>query len=80
MQATVHQFDPDTTSGLVVTDEGLLLPFGAQAFASSGLRLLRPGQRLTVELTDEDGRSTVQALRLGTVGSVGGQAPARPRS
>ena len=50
MQATVHDFDAATGSGSVLLDDGTRLPFAGPAFASSGLRLLRVGQRLTVEL------------------------------
>ena len=60
MQATVHTFDPDTGAGSVLTDDGTRLAFAADAFAGSGLRLLRPGQRLTVEVRDDE----VVALRL----------------
>ena len=74
MQATVHEFDQDARCGRVVTDDGLLIPFGAQAFAASGLRLLRPGQRLTVEVTESHGARLVHALRLGNVGTPGGQS------
>ena len=40
------------------------MPFDAEAFARSGLRLLRPGQRLTVELSSRDGALRVTALRI----------------
>ncbi|MEZ5116226.1 MAG: hypothetical protein R2737_08160 [Candidatus Nanopelagicales bacterium] len=60
--ATCQDFRPDTGSGRVVLDDGRSLPFATEAFAASGLRLLRPGQRLEVEL-DAD-RLTVTALRL----------------
>jgi 2-phospho-L-lactate guanylyltransferase len=70
MQATVHRFDPATHDGALLTDDGLVLRFDADAFSASGLRHLRVGQRLTVRL-DEDGR--VAALRLGTVGAPTGQ-------
>jgi hypothetical protein len=68
MQATVHRFDPATRSGTVVTDDGLLVPFGAAAFAASRLRHVRTGQRLTVvvEGTGPDGE--VVSMSLGTVG------------
>ncbi len=65
MQATVHRFDPGEGTGALVDDAGAVLPFGADAFARSGLRHLRVGQRLTVE-TDGSGRVT--ALRLGRIG------------
>ena len=60
MQATVHTFDPDTGAGSVLTDDGTRLPFAPPAFEGSGLRLLRAGQRLTVEVRDDE----VVALRL----------------
>lgn len=69
MQATVHRFDPQTGAGAVVTDTGEVIPFGPEALAGSGLRHLRPGQRLTVHLVDPPERR-VGVLRLGTVGVV----------
>ncbi|MDQ1294729.1 MAG: hypothetical protein QG608_2614 [Actinomycetota bacterium] len=81
MQATVHHFDPATASGTVVTDAGVLVPFDRDAFATSGLFTLRPGQRLTLRVSgradghDPDAR--VIALGLGTVGRIP-EDPARP--
>jgi 2-phospho-L-lactate/phosphoenolpyruvate guanylyltransferase len=60
VQATVHQFDVTTGAGSVLLDDGTRLPFAAPAFEDSGLRLLRPGQRLTVEVRDNE----VVGLRL----------------
>jgi 2-phospho-L-lactate guanylyltransferase len=65
MQATVHSFDPETRSGSVLSDEGLRLPFVAETFDESGLRLLRSGQRLTVEVEND----VVVALRIVGIGS-----------
>ena len=48
MQATVRSFDPATRSGSVFLDDGTVTAFGPAAFAGSGLRLLRPGQRVTI--------------------------------
>jgi 2-phospho-L-lactate/phosphoenolpyruvate guanylyltransferase len=48
MQATVRSFDPATRSGTVFLDDGTVARFGAAAFAGSGLRLLRPGQRVAI--------------------------------
>lgn len=56
MQATVFSHEPDGTV-VLVTDDGRRMPAGGSAFAGSGLRDLRPGQRLSVEAT-EDGRVT----------------------
>jgi cold shock CspA family protein len=45
MQATVLTFEDDG-SGTVVFDDGGRAAFAAEAFARSGLRFLRPGQRV----------------------------------
>lgn len=50
MQATVRSFDPDSRSGELLLDDGSPLSFATQAFDRSGLRLLRLGQRVRVEL------------------------------
>jgi cold shock CspA family protein len=49
MQGTIATFDPDTRSGTLLLDDGSELGFGSEAFQRSGLRLLRLGQRVTVE-------------------------------
>ena len=50
MQATVASFDPDSGSGSVLTDDGRRVAFDPAAFAAGGLRLLRPGQRVRMEV------------------------------
>lgn len=57
MQGTVATFDSEQRSGTLLLDDGTELAFGAEAFGRSGLRLLRLGQRLTVQ-TDGSGRVT----------------------
>ena len=54
MQGTVASFDPSEHNGVVLLDDGTPVPYGANAFAASGLRLLRLGQRVRLE-TDEQG-------------------------
>ena len=46
MQGTVATFDERTGAGSVVLDDGTAVEFPGAAFAASGLRLLRPGQRV----------------------------------
>ena len=60
MQASVHEFDSATGAGSVLLDDGVRLPFDADAFERSGLRHLRVGQRLSIDT--DDGR--VVALRI----------------
>ena len=55
MQATVATYDEATRSGTVLLDDGTELGFDGVAFAASGLRLLRFGQRVTLD-RDPDGR------------------------
>lgn len=64
VQATVHRFDRESRSGSVLADDGVLLSFDGAAFDRSGLRLLRVGQRLTVEVVD----SKVRSLHIVGVG------------
>jgi 2-phospho-L-lactate guanylyltransferase len=52
MQASVHEFDRTTGAGSVLLDDGTRLPFSTETFERSGLRLLRVGQRLTVDVDD----------------------------
>ena len=49
MQGTVATFDPESHTGTLLLDDGTELPFPAGAFARSGLRLLRLGQRVRIE-------------------------------
>lgn len=50
MQATVYTYDSETRAGSVLLDDGTPLPFDAAAFDAGGLRLLRPGQRVRIEV------------------------------
>ena len=49
MQGTVATFDPQSHAGTLLLDDGSEIPFPAEAFRRSGLRLLRLGQRVGVE-------------------------------
>ncbi|KRE38531.1 hypothetical protein ASG73_06270 [Janibacter sp. Soil728] len=66
MQATVFSHAPDSPT-VVVTDDGLRLQAQPHVFAASGLRFVRPGQR--VSITVEDGVVT----RLWIVGIGDGE-------
>jgi 2-phospho-L-lactate guanylyltransferase len=54
VQGTVATYDPDSRNGTVLLDDGTEVAFDAAAFATSGLRQLRLGQRLRLVL-DADG-------------------------
>lgn len=71
MQATVHAFDEAAGTGTVITDDGVVLPFDLPAFLRSGLRRLRVGQRLDVQLADAGGGpARVAEMWLGSLGQV----------
>lgn len=67
MQGTVHTFDAATGSGTVLLDDGSPLPFPASAFEASGLRLLRPGQRVRLKVEGEGPARTVIFLTIATL-------------
>ena len=67
----MHSFDPATGDGSVLLDDGRRVPFDGSVFARSGLRLLRTGQRVTIELSGEamtDETSPLTVHRLGIRG------------
>jgi hypothetical protein len=64
VQATVRSFDPHTQDGELLLDDGSPLSFSARAFAASGLRLLRLGQRVRVDL---DASGEVTRVTLATL-------------
>jgi cold shock CspA family protein len=49
MQGTVARFDETSHAGTVLLDDGTRVDFPGTAFAASGLRLLRLGQRVRLE-------------------------------
>lgn len=63
MQGTVFTFDEQTQEGSVVLDSGSRIDFDAAAFATSGLRLLRPGQRVRFDV-DGDHITALTILTL----------------
>ena len=79
MQATVHRFDPDSGSGEVIRDNGTVVPFAPSVFAASGLRHLRVGQRLSVDIdstpeADPQNESIPRVQRIWIVG-IGDDQP-----
>ncbi len=67
MQATVSAYDAGTRSGRVLLDDGVELAFPAEALVGTGLRLLRPGQRVRLTTTGEGAALTVTSLQILTL-------------
>jgi cold shock CspA family protein len=51
MQASVHRYHDENGSGSVLLDDGREIPFDGKVMDASGLRHLRPGQRVSIEMT-----------------------------
>lgn len=67
MQATSYTYDPETRSGSVLLDDGTPMPFGADAFDAGGLRLLRVGQRVRIEVEGEGEERRITLVTLQTL-------------
>jgi len=63
VQGTVATYDAENRSGSVLLDDGTRLAFAGTALEGTGLRLLRSGQRVRLELEGEVVRR-VQLLTL----------------
>jgi 2-phospho-L-lactate/phosphoenolpyruvate guanylyltransferase len=69
VQATVRSFDPTTRSGTVLLDDGVELTYDRPAFDAGGVRLLRVGQRVRIELAGDAGARRVTFLTVATLPS-----------
>ena len=67
MQATSYTYDPETRSGSVLLDDGTPLPFDAAGVRRGRLRLLRPGQRVRIEIEGEGDERRVTLVTLQTL-------------
>ncbi|GAA0480727.1 MULTISPECIES: hypothetical protein [Streptomyces] len=66
MQATAYTYDADHRTGSVLLDDGTPLPFDTAAFDAGGLRLLRPGQRVRIDVTGEGEARRITLITLQT--------------
>jgi cold shock CspA family protein len=67
MQATAYTYDAETRSGSVLLDDGTPLQFDAAAFDAGGLRLLRPGQRVRIEVEGAKDSPRITLVTLQTL-------------
>ncbi|MEV0265298.1 hypothetical protein AB0I49_28735 [Streptomyces sp. NPDC050617] len=74
MQATAYTYDFETRSGSVLLDDGTPLPFDAAAFDAGGLRLLRPGQRVRIEVAAAESEAAVEKAPEKSAGSGSGES------
>ncbi|MET9761690.1 hypothetical protein ABZ016_21950 [Streptomyces sp. NPDC006372] len=67
MQATAYTYDPESRSGQVLLDDGTPVPFDAAAFEAGGLRLLRAGQRVRIEVEGSGDTLRITLVTLQTL-------------
>ncbi|HEY6740343.1 MAG TPA: hypothetical protein VI076_15975 [Actinopolymorphaceae bacterium] len=67
MQATVRSYDPGTRAGTVLLDDGVEVPYDGTALELAGLRHLRIGQRVQVELAGRGADTVVARLSVYTL-------------
>lgn len=63
----MRTFNPVTRSGTVLLDDGHEVGYDAVAFDAGGVRLLRVGQRVRVEVHDDGGVARVTYLTIATL-------------
>jgi cold shock CspA family protein len=65
-QATVKTYDSLTRTGTLVSDDGSNeYTIDAAALDSGMFRFLRPGQRVTFDLVEQEGKTSIRNLRIG---------------
>lgn len=65
-QATVKSYDSLTQTGSLVADDGeTTYSIDPEAMASGMFRFLRPGQRVTFDIVDDEGPGKIRNLRIG---------------
>ena len=65
-QATVKTYDSLTRTGTLVSDDGSQeFEVDGAALDSGMFRFLRPGQRVTFDLVETEGKSSIRNLRIG---------------
>ncbi|MCY7373373.1 MAG: hypothetical protein LH461_06710, partial [Spirochaetaceae bacterium] len=67
MQATVSRFGAATRSGTVLLDDGVGPPYDSDASEAAGIRLLRLGQRVRIEVAQASAGRGVVFLTIATL-------------
>lgn len=66
MQGTIKEFDGESRSGSLLTDDRNEVVFDSGSFADDSILVLRFGQRVRFEVEEDGGRSIARSLRLVT--------------
>jgi cold shock CspA family protein len=66
-QGTIKEFDAGSRSGSLLMEDRSEIAIDATSLEGAGLRMLRIGQRVKFDVTDEAGRKVARSLRLVTI-------------
>ncbi len=66
MQGTVKDFDEQTRTGSLMTDDRIEVVIDLRSIGEGDLLMLRIGQRVRFDVDDVDGRSVARGLKLVT--------------
>jgi 2-phospho-L-lactate guanylyltransferase len=66
-QGTIKDYDEDGRTGTLLMDDRTEVAIDPTSVEGAGLRLLRIGQRVKFDLSDEAGRKVARSLRLVTL-------------
>lgn len=65
-QATVKSYDSITKTGVLISDDqSTTYELTPEVIDASMFRFLRPGQRVTFDLVEIEGRTSLRDLRIG---------------
>lgn len=65
-QATVKTYDSISRTGVLISDDGAKeFEVDGAALDSGMFRFLRPGQRVTFDIVETEGKSAIRNLRIG---------------
>ncbi len=65
-QGTVKEYDDESRTGSLLTDDQQEIAIDPTSMEGSGLRFLRLGQRVKFQVAEDGGRKVARALRLVT--------------
>lgn len=60
----MSRYDATTATGTCVLDDGTEVDIAPGALTGSGLRHLRPGQRVTISVREDDGAVVADRVRI----------------
>ncbi|HEV8563612.1 MAG TPA: cold shock domain-containing protein [Actinomycetota bacterium] len=65
-QGTIKDFDEETRSGVLLTEDHREVRIDATSLEGAGIRMLRLGQRVKFDLVEEAGAKVARSLRIVT--------------